>query len=253
MRSLEHIDFEIRKDAAGVFRALLQLADMLGASEALAGHLRLQPTLLAKLLRLDSPDLSSCSTLQTCARNPKLAEALLELGALPALLQAVTEGGSAELILEAFAILRELLCGPAAEVCVAHLADSATEFFGSYRKLLQSEDYFVQRQGLSLLAQFLVHPAYTQVMLDYVGNERHLQLIMNLLRSPSTSIALEAFHVLKLFVASPHQPSRVRTILHRNCDRLVRLLQSLASLQPQNEDLQADMAMVAQGLLAPIS
>merc|ERR1711939_1059125 len=96
----------------------------------------------------------------------------------------------------------------------------------------------------------LVLPVYMQVMTDYVSKPRHLQAIMNCLRSSSKSIELESFHVLKLFVANPHRPRRVRQILHRNSARLVRHVRRMAFARSSDKELQVDVDVVVQETLA---
>lgn len=247
--SVRSLDFETRKDAVGVFDALLRLADRVGAGQVLSERLKAQPERLIQLLELEAPDFATYSTLQSCARSSDVAKTLLELDALPKLLKAVTRS-SAELTLDAFGLLRELFCGPAANACASYLAHSSVEFFDAYHRLLKVEDYLTQRQSLSLLSDMLVLPTYMQVMTEYVSKPRHLQVIMDCFRSPFLSIQLESFHILKLFAVNPHRPRRVRQILHRNSARLVRRLRQLAFSRSSDKDLQAEVDFVVQETVA---
>merc|ERR1712079_304542 len=72
---------------------------------------------------------------------------------------------------------------------------------------------------------------FRSVMIPYVQNENFLQIHMNLLRENSQTIPLNAFHVFKLFVANPNKPQPVKTILRRNSERLMKLLESFKHQQ----------------------
>lgn len=81
-----------------------------------------------------------------------------------------------------------------------------------------------KRQAIKLLAELLADRANYATMMRYVSEEQNLKLIMNLLRDASRNIALEAFHVFKVFVANPKKPPGIEAILRRNRERLLSFL-----------------------------
>jgi calcium binding protein 39 len=82
-------------------------------------------------------------------------------------------------------------------------------------------------QSLRLLYDILLEKRNVHVMFQYVKSKRQLMLVMNLLRSSSTSIQYEAFHVFKVFVANPKKPRDIRGILIANREKLLRFLTGL--------------------------
>lgn len=67
----------------------------------------------------------------------------------------------------------------------------------------------------------------------YIAGVGNLMLIMTLLRDPSRSIAFEAFHVFKVFVANPNKSPGVLEVLAKNTDKLLRFL---SDFQGDRED-----------------
>lgn len=61
-------------------------------------------------------------------------------------------------------------------------------------------------------------------MTRYIASTENLRLIMEALRDKSKNIQFEAFHVFKVFVANPHKPPAIASILRRNKDKLLRFL-----------------------------
>ncbi|CAJ1331489.1 unnamed protein product [Effrenium voratum] len=88
-----------------------------------------------------------------------------------------------------------------------------------------------------------------RVMMNYVSNEPHLKIIMNLLLADSKSIQSEAFHVFKIFVVNPQKPLRIQQILVKNKDRLVALLQTLQSGRSEDANFNTDQQKVIGRLL----
>jgi calcium binding protein 39 len=148
---------------------------------------------------------------------------------------------------EAFATLDELLLSDPA-VSNAYLSKSFSDFFEAFHALLQDgKDYVTLRQALRLLAKVLLNRKFMEVMVRYVGNERFLQIHMNLLRDASRSIRIEAFHVFKIFVANPRKPILVQKILRKNSERLISLLDTLGATkedEKENRSLRQDLLTV---------
>jgi len=86
------------------------------------------------------------------------------------------------------------------------------------------------------------------VMIAYVDSEHFLQIHMNLLRNNSKAIQLEAFHIFKIFVVNPRKPFRVHQILHRNRERLVKLLENFSSKKTDDDQFAKDLRTVLETL-----
>jgi len=243
------LGFEAQKDAMRLFGAALQAGQRLGAEAEIAAYVRARPQ-VARLL-LDgcaSPDnvLHCGHMLRACAHNCKLVEVLLEAGAIEKLAELAAHE-SFEVSSDAFASLRELLLRQG-EAMSEYLTKHFAAFFGLYHRLVLVDDYAKQRQALRLLGEILLHSAYTAVMVEYVSEVRFLQIQMNLLRDPSTSIKVGAFHVFKIFVANPNRPARVQKILRKNRSGLMRLLRSLIPLREDDESFEQDVQCILQML-----
>jgi len=226
------LGFEARKDASRVFTALLRAGASLEAE--IARNLRSSPRLLRMLLEGcgDAEVFFHCSQmLRACAGEQGLLEALHQEAAADTLI-ALAQHPSFDISSEAFASLRVLMLGHR-EASASYLEANFSHFFGLYHGLLQTEDYATRRQALKLLSEILLDRAFMRVMIEYVKDERYLQLHMNLLRDSSKAIRMEAFQVFKIFAANPNKPRRVQIILHRNRDRLVQLL---GALRPKEDD-----------------
>ncbi|KAF6083760.1 calcium binding protein 39 like [Phyllostomus discolor] len=59
--------------------------------------------------------------------------------------------------------------------------------------------------------------------------------MMNLLRDKSASIQFEAFHVFKVFVASPHKTQPIVEILVKNQPKLIEFLSSFQKERMDDE------------------
>lgn len=228
---LEQLCFETRKDAMHLFSTLLKTALPLGADAALVDYLRSHPRISQLLLEGSGRHevFMHCSQmLRACTRYPQMVTALINEGAFGRLIELACHP-SFDISSEAFSSLRELLLAQK-EVSAMYLKFNFDSFFAQYHTLFQpARDYVSRRQALRLLGDVLLDRAFVEVMLAYVENEQFLQIHMNLLRDSSKTIQVDAFHVFKIFVANPNKPYKVVVILHRNRDRLLRLLGTLTS------------------------
>jgi calcium binding protein 39 len=163
--------------------------------------------------------------LRSCALHPELVVCMLDAGFATELLM-LAQHQTFDISSDAFASLRELLLTHKS-VAATYLETYFKMFFARYNKLLQTEDYVTKRQALRLLGEILLNRDFKDVMLQYVGEEQFLQVQMNLLRDHSKAIQVDAFHIFKVFAASPNKRTRVHQILFKNRDRLVRLVESL--------------------------
>ena len=99
-------------------------------------------------------------------------------------------------------------------------------FFAALNDLMTSKDHFTVKQTVKLVQNVLFDPrkATFNSMLTYVGDARNLKVAMNLLRDDATTIQFEGFHLFKVFVLNPNCPSKVKCVLARNKDKMVKYL-----------------------------
>ncbi|CAJ1404162.1 unnamed protein product [Effrenium voratum] len=250
LSQLTSLEFEVRKDVMNVCCALLwpDLPEEVAAQ--VMEYVRFHPTLFSKLMdsyASDEAALFSGVVLRSFFRYGQLVETFLTSGKVFELI-GYARHPSIDVAADAIYTLRTAMLEHK-EVSGPWLVANYAEFFTLYNPLLQCEDYVVERQALTLLAGMLMDRSFQKVMMNYVSNEPHLKIIMNLLLADSKSIQSEAFHVFKIFVVNPQKPLRIQQILVKNKDRLVALLQTLQSGRSEDANFNTDQQKVIGRLL----
>lgn len=245
---LQALDFEARKSASRVFCQLMKLGcKSPSCAKDIVQNFCDNRQILERLIDGCGRQSIFCQCaemLQASFRCPGLAVEMLEAGTANRLLT-LAKGSSFDLSSEAFSCLRSLLFTGDQTIPAKFLTEHSTEFFTRYNTLLEEDNYVTQRQGLRLLADILLNRTFAMPMVAYVSNEKSLQIHMNLLRSNSKSIQLEAFHIFKVFVANPSKPKPIHTILYNNKERLVKLIASFTYLTKEADDaLLSDLSTV---------
>jgi len=249
LSSLDSLEFEAQKDAVRVFQAILRAGAECGADEITIEYVQRHASFTQMLLQgCGRPEVAlHCGLmLRACTRYPQLVGFLLEAGVAGELM-GLCRHQSFDIASDAFSSLRELLLTHKA-YSSTYLGKHSGEFFLDYNKLLQAEDYITQRQSLRLLGELLLNRTFMAVMIAYVDSEHFLQIHMNLLRNNSKAIQLEAFHIFKIFVVNPRKPFRVHQILHRNRERLVKLLENFSSKKTDDDQFAKDLRTVLETL-----
>jgi hypothetical protein len=197
---------------------------------------------------LATPDLAlHCSRmLISCTRSAELTAALLRGGAAARLIELV-QHPNFDIASEAYSVLSELLLSQQASTA-SYVEANFDDFFGSFHKLLEVQNYVAQRQALKLLGKMLLDRSFKDIMFKYVANERFLQIHMNLLRHNSKAMQIAAFHIFKLFAAMPRKPYRVQQILYRNKEKLLCLLDSFQSTAEENVGFASDLQLTLHNL-----
>lgn len=243
------LDFEAQKDVVRVFSAVLRLSAIFGMDGQVVEYVQSHPDLSRSLVDgCGRPEVAlHCGImLRSCVRYPSLVQILLANGVAEELMN-LAQHQSFDISSDAFSSLRELLLTHKAEAS-NHLEANFKHFFDLYHTLLAVDNYVTQRQALRLLGELLLNRSFANVMLEYVGNEQFLQIHMNLLRDSSKTIQIESFHVFKIFVVNPRKPPRVRQILYRNRERLVRLLNTFFAKKVEDESFTKDLKIVVETL-----
>ncbi|XP_073899533.1 calcium-binding protein 39-like isoform X2 [Castor canadensis] len=86
-----------------------------------------------------------------------------------------------------------------------------------------------------LLGELILDRHNFAIMTKYVSKPENLKLMMNLLRDKSPNIQFEAFHVFKVFVASPHKTQPIVEILLKNQPKLIEFLSSFQKERTDDE------------------
>jgi calcium binding protein 39 len=249
LAQIPNLEFETRKDVMNVCCALLWTGMPQQIDKQVLEYLHDHPKVFHLLVAgyaKEEAALHYGVVLRSCARHRELVEAFLGSGEAFELIR-YARHPCIDISSDAFYTLREMLLEHK-EVAAAWLDANFQEFFGMYNALLTSGEYVAERQAQKLLAEILLDRNFRRVMLAYVNNERHLQIHMNLLKDSSKVIQVEAFHVFKIFVANPQKPHRVQTILYKNREKLVILLESLHSNKPDDKKFGDDQRNVIDKL-----
>lgn len=244
VQHLGDLDFEARKDAAAVFGAIVRIR---GANEQSPGatYIMNKPEILAMLFDgYDDPTIAlNCGAMyRDCLRDENLAKAVLEGPRFMEFFDKV-EVANFEIAQDSFSTFKDLLTRH--KTVVAHfLSERYTEFFEAYTRLLRSENFVTRRQSLKLLGEMLLARSNVKVMVRYVGEPKHLMLMMNLLKDSSRSIQFEAFHVFKVFVANPSKPQPIVDILANNKDKLLKYLEDFHTDKDEDELFKEEKAVI---------
>ncbi len=162
--------------------------------------------------------------LSEIVKHPKVAHLILTSNELWRFLDTYVLLEEFEAQSSAFDVLRTLLTVHP-EKSVDFLTHNYDKFFGAYNKLLTSGNYVVRRHAAKSMGQVLVVREHHDLMLKYVSEKSNLKIWMNLLRDPSESIQLEAFHVFKIFAGNPIMPDDVKHTLKINGGKILKFLE----------------------------
>mmetsp|Transcript_93320 Transcript_93320/g.146728 ORF Transcript_93320/g.146728 Transcript_93320/m.146728 type:complete len:354 (-) Transcript_93320:392-1453(-) len=243
------LDFECQKAFASLFQAILDVDCSSESPGSFSEYLVSHPEILARLLEgFGSHEVSlHCgSMLRSCACYPHLAACLMEQSVLLKCIDLAQHVNRFDISCEAFALLRDLLSQKA--VLSKHLETHAEQFLESYKVLLESTQYTIQRQALELLGRFLLDRDFMDTMTIYVQDLRFLKIHMNLLRSNSPRIQHDNFHIFKLFLANPWKPDSIAKTLFKNRAGLVRVLESYSNQIDGDSAFKQDLPAVTEML-----
>jgi hypothetical protein len=252
------LGFEVRKTAMHFFAAVLRGGLQRSLRNEVITYMWGHPEVAQLLLEgygHEEVALHCGIMLRSCTRYSELVVFLLEMGAAFELVELVRHDSiDFDVTSDAFASMRELFLAHEEE-SAKYLEAHFEPFFDLYNELLSTTDYVTQRQALRLLGDMLLSKCFVPVMLRYVTNLRYLQIIMRLLRDRSRQIQVGTFHIFKIFVANPNKPPLIKTILYKNRQKLVRLLEGFPSIREKDDGFVQDVRSVVHLLeaLAPPS
>ncbi|XP_036055680.1 calcium-binding protein 39-like isoform X1 [Onychomys torridus] len=231
---LQLIDFEGKKDVTQIFNNILRR--QIGARSPTVEYISSHPHILFLLLKgYEAPQIAlRCGImLRECIRHEPLAKIILFSNQFRDFFKYV-ELSTFDIASDAFATFKDLLTRH--KVLVADfLEQNYDTIFEDYEKLLQSENYVTKRQSLKLLGELILDRHNFAIMTKYISKPENLKLMMNLLRDKSPNIQFEAFHVFKVFVASPHKTQPIVEILLKNQPKLIEFLSSFQKERTDDE------------------
>ncbi|XP_030669261.1 calcium-binding protein 39-like isoform X2 [Nomascus leucogenys] len=211
---LQLIDFEGKKDVTQIFNNILRR--QIGTRSPTVEYISAHPHILFMLLKgYEAPQIAlRCGImLRECIRHEPLAKIILFSNQFRDFFKYV-ELSTFDIASDAFATFK---------------------IFEDYEKLLQSENYVTKRQSLKLLGELILDRHNFAIMTKYISKPENLKLMMNLLRDKSPNIQFEAFHVFKVFVASPHKTQPIVEILLKNQPKLIEFLSSFQKERTDDE------------------
>jgi calcium binding protein 39 len=154
---------------------------------------------------------------------------------------------------DAFSTMRDLLLLHKASGA-AWLAENFSAFFADFRALVlpvsesDNQEYVTVRQGAWLLSSLVLDRAYVSVMMQIVQDTEMLKAVLMLLSHKSRVIELEAFHVLKVFIANPRKISSIKKILAKNANRIIKILERIEEARADDKEFLADKRVVVNKL-----
>ncbi|KAJ9119355.1 hypothetical protein QFC24_005826 [Naganishia onofrii] len=223
LKTMPRVDFEARKDGSNVFGLLLRR--QVGSRCPGVDYVCREKELVGMALRgyeSEEVALNTGQILKEMLRHEALARILLYSDDFYLFMDYIEKTLFATSC-DAFANMKECLTRHK-QMVSGYLEANYDKFFTAYKALILSPNYVTKRQSLKLLGEILLDRSNYSIMTRYIASVENLQLIMNTLRDKSKNIQFEAFHVFKIFVANPHKPPAVASILRKNKDRLLAYL-----------------------------
>lgn len=210
--NLQLIDFEGKKDVSQIFNNILRR--QIGTRSPTVEYISAHPHILFMLLKgYESPNIAlRCGImLRECVRHEPLAKIILFSEQFRDFFKYV-EMSTFDIASDAFATFKDLL---------------------TRHKLLVAE--FLEQNYDVLLGELILDRHNFAIMTKYISKPENLKLMMNLLRDKSPNIQFEAFHVFKVFVASPNKTQPIVEILLKNQPKLIEFLSNFQKERTDDE------------------
>lgn len=240
IKCLCHVDFEGKKYVSQILSNLLkrQIGSRYPTVEYIMSKRQQQPDqniIMELMLGYDNPDIALHAglVLRECTKHEPLARVVLNDEKFFNFFNYV-EVSTFDIATDAFVTFKDCLTVHKS-VAAQFLETNYERFFTDYKKLLKSENYVTRRQSLKLLGELLLDRHNYLTMDRYIGSADNLKLMMNMLADSSRSIAYEAFHVFKIFVANPNKKKEVLDILMKNKERMIEFLSKFQSDRKEEE------------------
>ena len=160
--------------------------------------------------------------LSEIVKHPKVAHLILTSNELWRFLDTYVLLEEFEAQSSAFDVLRTLLTvHPESQDFLTHNYDK----FWCLQQVIDIGQLCCEETCSKEYGAVLVVREHHDLMLKYVSEKSNLKIWMNLLRDPSESIQLEAFHVFKIFAGNPIMPDDVKHTLKINGGKILKFLE----------------------------
>lgn len=243
--NMAKLEFEAKKDAAQIFNNLLRR--QIGTRYPTVEYICKREAILFTLVNgyeSESNDiaLNSGLILRECIKHEALAKIILYSDQFYKFFVYV-DMTTFDVASDAFATFKDLITRHKA-MATEFMDANYTKFFEAYNGLLDSNNYVTRRQSLKLLGELLLDRTNFNIMTRFISEADNLKRMMNLLRSRSRNIQLEAFHVFKVFVANPNKSEPILNILLKNRTKLVEFLSKFHEDRTEDEQFNDEKAYI---------
>lgn len=247
LQNLRLLDFDARRDVASFFTFMLKRPPTVDYL------LNNKPEIFTILMNgAGNVDIhhTICQILRECSHNEKLVAYMMSLQNFWLFVQYV-DHSEFEVATDNFSTFQEYLRN-FPDLTKNFILQNMDYFTKCINGLISSKNYVARRQSLRLLFQIIKQPRNHPYLLEYTSSVDSLKLIMHLLRDKSKNIHYEAFQIFKCFVVNPEKPKGVVSILVRNRQKLIEMLEKPHTLADRREDhsYQQERAYVKQKLMS---
>ncbi|NWY01814.1 CB39L protein, partial [Nothoprocta ornata] len=225
--NLQLIDFEGKKDVSQIFNNILRR--QIGTRSPTVEYISAHPHILFMLLKgYENPLVAlRCGImLRECVRHEPLAKSVLFSEQFRDFFKYV-EMSTFDIASDAFATFKDLLTRHKLLV-----ADFLEQNYDTWRAV---KPWVFLCLPLQLLGELILDRHNFAIMTKYISKPENLKLMMNLLRDKSPNIQFEAFHVFKVFVASPNKTQPIVEILLKNQPKLIEFLSNFQKERTDDE------------------
>lgn len=255
---LEHVpvlEFEARKDFTHIFNFFIRTGK---DNKRAVEYVQTYPQVLRHLIRgmsmTEQPDIvfSSSEILREVIRYDALCHAVMHDDSLFLPFFSFCEVDIFDIQSDALRTFKIILTKHR-KMFNKYIDQNFDKFFTRFNELLTSDDYALKRQALKTLGELLLNRDNYSVMMKYINIPTNLILIMNLLRSKSQPIQLDAFDVFKIFVANPKKSPQIAEILIMNRANLLTFLGRFQKVKDDEQfnDEKQILLDTLQGLTLP--
>ncbi|RVW57817.1 putative MO25-like protein [Vitis vinifera] len=257
---LRKLNLEARRDATQVVANLQrqQVKSRLIASDYLEANLDLMELLISGYEDLDIA-LHYGGMLKECIRHQSIARHVLESQQMRKFFDYIQipnfdVAADATATFKGGRIFREIennfdLSLQLQDAGISFLLSTILLYPGNWQELLTRHKStvaeFLKWNYDWLLAEILLDRSNCAVMVRYVSSKDNMRILMNLLREPSKTFQIEAFHVFKLFVANKNKPDDIINILVANRTKLLFFFSNF-KIDGENEGFEEDKAHVVK-------
>lgn len=223
--ALRRMDFDLRKDVALVFGALLKRLN--GAERLIVNALLQKHDTLVLLMRgPEHEELAPCcgKILRECLTYEQLHQFVLYHSLFwnyfdyPQRQQFETTAETVQTL--------ELMLTSNKKLVGEFLADNREHFIVKINSLIQLDNYVLKRRSARLLNDILQQKYCQTFLFEYTDDPTSLKLVMLLLSDKLKNVNMEGFQILKFFIAKPKKTQKIFDIFVKNKGNFLRFFEN---------------------------